>query len=104
MTRGSFVAIYPMRGAPNTRWAFDRPLMGVVEGWLSPMGVVEGWLSPTEPGTCAAEQNTHFYADSICNLFFNSHVLRTILMFSYPNERNRGVHVYIWIRGVYIWI
>ena len=28
------MAIYPMRGAPNTPWAFDRPLKGVVEGWV----------------------------------------------------------------------
>ena len=36
MTRGSFVAIYPMRGAPNTPWAFNRSLMGVAEGRVCP--------------------------------------------------------------------
>ena len=41
MTRGSSVAIFPMRGAPNTPWAFDRALKGVVEGWVC----------PTEPGS-----------------------------------------------------
>ena len=34
MTGGLAMAIYPMRGAPNTPWAFDRPLKGVVEGWV----------------------------------------------------------------------